>query len=256
MKTFTLSMMLALFSVGAFSQTYTTGTVTLSAGFTVEFSIDSFTGTVTMTMVGPDNLWLAVAPNVSAGGGMGNAGDDVVVYSNSGLEDRNMTGFTGLPNLDGTQNWTLVSNNTGGGSRTIIATRAINTGDANDYVFPTSAQPLPILWGRGNGSLAFGYHGFTNKGGVVANVVLSKDDATLAQFRMHPNPTKNLVNVQLPQEIDTAEAVVYNYLGSEVLRGSIDDLSSSVDVSSLQAGMYMLRLNAEGRSHTKMFVKQ
>ncbi|MFD0862376.1 T9SS type A sorting domain-containing protein [Sungkyunkwania multivorans] len=260
MKKITLSIVCMFFTCALLSQTYSTGDVAVTGDYTVRFDVDVPNDLVTLTLVGPDNVWLGVSPGTPAGLGMGNLDDDAIVYNSNGLEDRNMPSGTGTPPLDNgaspIDEWTLVSDNASGGVITVVATRAINTGDPEDYVFPTSPGSFEFLWVKGNGTTAFGYHGFSNKGGAMSSFVLGIDEFTLSQFKMYPVPANDLLNIELPKEVDEAEAVVYNYLGSEVLRAEIGRLKNDVNVAGLSTGLYMLKLNAEGKSSTKMFVKQ
>ena len=250
------------------AQTWTTGQVTLDAGdnFSVQFDINVGTSTVTMTMIGPDNLWLAVGPGIADGNGMGNLDDDAIVYSSAGLEDRNMPAGTGTPALDNSgaplDEWALVSdtpNSPSMGLRTVIATRAIDTGDSEDFVFPTSAQALPILWAHGNGSLGFGYHGFGNKGGVDANITLSTPDfeSEIREFSIYPNPSSSTMNIGLPTLIDGLKVEVYDILGKKVYADNLNTLSTSIDVSTWNSGMFLVKLSSdEGDiSLNKRFVK-
>jgi len=242
----------------AFAQSWSTGVVNLAADYTVQFDIDSGTGLVTMTMVGPMNVWLGVAPGVAAGNSMGNAGDDAVVYNSSGLQDRNMPAGTGTPSLDGMQDWSVSSNNTAGGVRTLVATRAINTGDSNDYVFPISETTFPLLWAKGS-SLSFGYHGST-KGGATASTTLSVPtfEDTLTSINVYPNPASTTLNIDIPAQLEDGLTIeVYNVLGKRVLLQSINQLSTSLSISTWNDGVYLMKISSlkDGKSVTKRFVK-
>lgn len=240
------------------AQTWTTGQVTLDAGdnFSVQFDINVGTSTVTMTMIGPDNVWLGVGPGIATGLGMGDSGDDAIVY-NGGIEDRRMSGSTSTPLLDSTNNWTTTSDVVSTGMRTVIATRAINTGDSNDFVFPTSAQPLPILWAHGAGT-SFVWHQ-SNRGGVVANITLSTPDfeSEIREFSIHPNPSSSTMNIGLPTLVDGLKVEVYDILGKKVYADNLNTLSTSVDVSTWNSGMFLVKLSSiKGDvSLTKRFVK-
>ena len=52
-------------------------------------------------------------------------------------------------NKDATQNWTITSNTVTSGQRTVIATRSLSTGDANDVAMLYSATNLNVVWARG-----------------------------------------------------------------------------------------------------------
>ncbi len=243
----------------AFSQSWTTGAVSLAADYTVQFDIDSGTGLVTMTMIGPDNVWLGVAPGVASGNSMGNLGDDAVVFNSVGLQDRNMPSGTGTPSLDGSQDWTVSSNTTAAGVRTLIATRAINTGDSNDYVFPTSETTFPLLWAKGS-SLSFGYHGST-KGGATATTTstLSVDSfENLSNVKLYPNPASTQLNLELPSfNTDELSIEVYNVLGKRIYTTSINQFKTNIDVSNWNNSIYLVKVisKANNKSITKRFVK-
>jgi hypothetical protein len=234
-------------------QSWSTGTVSLASDYTVKFDVDSSTGLVTMTMVGPSNVWLGVAPGVAAGNMMGNAGDDAVIFNSSGLQDRNMLAGNGGPNLDASQDWNIVANTTLLSVRTLIATRAINTGDANDFVFPTAAGPIPLLWAKGSG-LTFGYHG-GNKGGTVANLTLGVDRFTLTNFSISPNPSASNFTITLPNRNSIATVEVYNMLGKKILTKRLETESTNIETSTWNSGMFLIKITAGNFTQTKRFVK-
>ena len=130
MKKITLILSLLISAYG-FAQNTSTGVVTLNAnaGFTVQFDVNGTTDIVTMTMVGPSNVWLAVALNTTGGNSMGAGGEDVILYDSTGLKDRNLTGAQNAPNVDASQDWTQSSNTVTSGVRTICL---LYTSDAAD----------------------------------------------------------------------------------------------------------------------------
>ncbi|MBC8644063.1 hypothetical protein H9W95_08375 [Flavobacterium lindanitolerans] len=136
------------------AQTYSTGTVTLTSGFTATIEVNS--SLVTLTLVGPSTDWLGLSFNATS---MNDNGSDVVIFDGTAMTDRTFAGIGATPPLDASQNWTVTSNVINAGVRTVTATRARDTGDSNDYTFSTSAQPLNLAWAHRPGSLAMGYHG-------------------------------------------------------------------------------------------------
>jgi methionine-rich copper-binding protein CopC len=67
-------------------------------------------------------------------------------------------------NKDATQNWTITSNTVTSGQRTVVATRVLNTADANDVALLYSAGDLNVVWARGaSASYTIAYHGSTNR---------------------------------------------------------------------------------------------
>lgn len=253
MKKITLLLFLLTFSF-CMGQAWTTGVVTLDTDYTVEFDINSSTNTVTMTMVGPSSRWLGVGPGIASGNSMGNAGDDAVVFNSNGLEDRNMLAGNGQPNLDASQDWALVSNTVIGSTRTVVATRAINTGDPNDFVFPTSVGTMPILWAKG-GSTTFGYH-TGGRGGTVANITLGVGDLSFSAVKMSPNPSSTNFTITLAQLNTETTVEIYNMLGAKIVTKKFQNQDATIDVSSWNTGIYLVKVISGNSSMTKRFVKR
>ncbi len=151
------------------AQTYTTGVVNLSStsGLAMTAKIDVGTQ-VTLTLTGPAGRWFALGFNASS---MTNGTDVVGVHSAGTLSafDCKLIGFA-APVTDAQQNWTITSDVVSAGTRTIIATRALNTGDPNDYVFPSTPNFISLIWAR-SGSTSFSYsnHGGSNRGSTSAS---------------------------------------------------------------------------------------
>jgi len=168
-STLLLAFFLLFMLPATYAQTYTTGVVNLSstAGLAMTAKID-VTTQVTLTLTGPAGRWFALGFNASS---MTNGTDVVGVHSATTLSafDCKLTGFA-APVTDPQQNWTITSDVVSAGTRTIIATRALNTGDANDYIFSATPAAISLIWAR-SGSATFSYsnHGGTNRGIVAAS---------------------------------------------------------------------------------------
>ena len=247
-----------LFTSYGFAQNVSTGVVPLGTGtgFTVKFDVNGTTNKVTMTMVGPDDKWLAVGLNVNSGNSMGSSGDDVIIYhGNPGtLSDRNFTGGIIAPNQDSSQDWFLDSNTTtASGVRTIIATRDRDTNDTNDYDFPTTNNTaLPMLWAMGS-SLTLVQH--SNRGGA-SSTLGTEVIATVPEFKVYPNPTFKELNVEFPSSIQKARVAVYNVLGSLVLQTEMDQFNSKINTSGWNSGVYIMNISTSNFSQTKRIIKQ
>ena len=153
MKKIKFLLVFILISILSYTQTYTTGTVSLTSTAGLALSIKLDVGTnVTMTLTGPSDRWFAVGFNAAS---MAVGTDVVGVHSSGTLTnfDASLSGYA-APVTDAQQNWTITSNLVNAGVRTIIATRALNTGDAADYVFTAGPGSLSLIWARG-GSPSF-----------------------------------------------------------------------------------------------------
>ena len=96
--------------------------------------------------------------------------DVVGVHSAGTLSsfDAKLIGYA-APLADALQNWTITSDQVVSGVRTIVATRPLDTGDANDYTFLAEEGSLSLIWARGSSnSFTYGYHGGSNRGVINA----------------------------------------------------------------------------------------
>lgn len=252
MKKITLLLLVFTFFISQ-AQSTTTGEITLTPGFTVQFDVDGPNDTVTMTMVGPSNVWLGVALDVSTGNSMGFGGEDVILYNINGLVDAKLTGSQNEPNPNESQNWTVISNAAPGSVRTIVATRALDTGDSADYVFTTNTGNLNLLWAKGSG-LSMGYH--ANRGGAQANFTLSSADYFQKEFKIYPNPTVDELNFEFPDNVQSANVQVYNILGKQITQTQLKRTVPKLDTNAWASGIYVVQIITEDAVQTKRIIKQ
>ncbi len=174
--------------------------------------INEDTGLVTMTLVGPDNVWLSASPGSTM---MNQTGNDVVIYEENGLSDRHLTGSYTEPNADAAQDWTVESNTTADGVRTLVATRAIDTGDANDFTFPTSQSTFPLIWAKGS-RLSLAVH--ESKGTTEVNTTsgLTQIDIHKMDISFYPNPAKDFLTIK-SEKFSELDLTVYSIKGDQVL---------------------------------------
>ncbi len=82
------------------------------------------------------------------------------------------------------------------------------------------------------------------------NCLLSAEDFTTTDFQLFPNPTENLLSIQSKENIESVK--IYSIQGILVKEVS----SKIIDVSQLSAGMYFAKINFNGKSFTKKFIKE
>lgn len=70
---------------------------------------------------------------------------------------------------------------------------------------------------------------------------------------LFPNPVKNTLNIKLPNSSITNQINIYNTIGQLVLRSTN---TSSIDVSSLISGTYLIKVHSEDQVFTEKFIKQ
>lgn len=228
----------------------TTGEVTLSTDYTAQIDINA--SDVTVTLVGPDDRWLGLGFGVDS---MTNDGD-IISFDSSGLNDRRFIGVGSMPPTD-TQDWTIVSNNTAGGERTLIVTRGLSGSDTTDYTFDPADTNILLVWARGNGTLDFSNHGSGNRGATMAGFTLGVNDLAFAEtVSLYPNPTSDMVNLSFDNNISNGEITLFSAIGQTVMTKAISSQEATLDISGINAGIYVLRITSDNGVATKRIIKQ
>lgn len=89
----------------------------------------------------------------------------------------------------------------------------------------------------------------------TTGLALSVEDETATLFSVYPNPAKNQISINTSLTIDTVE--FYNQLGQRVL--DIDGasmLNNTINLSSLDSGLYFMNIAAEGKKQTIKIIKE
>ncbi|MFN1216841.1 T9SS type A sorting domain-containing protein [Chryseobacterium kwangjuense] len=247
MKKVLLSITLALANL-AFAQ-FTTGTVSLSTGMTVK--INTSPTTVTMTLTGPDTSYLGVGfGGTGTTGGMA-AGADGFIYNvnstaNTGL-DYTFSGVGIPPSADPAQDWTITSNTTSGGTRTIVATRSL-AGGAGDTVFANNTSSINIFYAKG-ASTTIANHGFgtANRGYAVLSRAVLGTSETAAESKkliLFPNPARETVSIKNADLIKSID--IYESAGRKVR--SVKPDGETINVRDLKPGTYYFEITLKDGS--------
>ena len=254
MRKITLSFFVMFGVASAFAQ-YSTGSLPLnsfggtSLGMTAK--IDVSTTEVTLTLTGAQADWLGIGFDAT---GMGDIGADVVIFDGTALTDRRLNGVGAVPPLDTNQDWTIVSNTVNAGVRTVIGTRSLNTGDANDHVFTPAAGPLTLVYARRSGSQVIGYHGSDSCGSTMATMALSSEEFADKNVKMYPNPARTEVNFEFPAIVASGEIKLYDAQGRLVKSETISAAQAKVSTTGMPSGAYMVVLRTEFGNVTKTLV--
>jgi len=242
-KKITLVLLLVVSMLNA--QQKSTGVVALSSNMSANLTLNNTTSIVTLSITGPNDRWFALQFG-SFTGGMVN-GTDLVYWNNSTLVDAKQIGIGSTPSNDTTNNWTITSNinnspNTG--LRTITASRAFNTGDANDFVFDFSATSIDFSWARAaSASFTLANHGISNRGVALDRTfTLGTESFSLNDSKLYPNPNNG--DFIITSKTNITKVNVYTITGAFVKTIEVNDNinSAEVKVSGLEAGVYLLEL--------------
>ena len=88
---------------------------------------------------------------------------------------------------------------------------------------------------------------------VIEGATLTIEDSELSKLVIYPNPVKDILTINTPAVITDRIATVFDINGKRLLNTKLD--TNTLDVSKLQSGVYFLRLEANGKSVKRKFIK-
>ena len=83
---------------------------------------------------------------------------------------------------------------------------------------------------------------------------LSNNSFNLSKVSLYPNPTTNVLNIE---SVGTIQNIaIYNVLGQELMNKSTNEALVSIDVSVLNAGVYVITTRIDGNVSSTKFIKE
>lgn len=104
------------------------------------------------------------------------------------------------------------------------------------------------------------YYLFAFSGKPIANIIINASEVlgvsenNLEDFKYYPNPVTNEINLSAKNIID--QVSICNILGQNVYSEKINTTKSSINLSFLQRGMYVLTVTSEGNSANYKIIKE
>ncbi len=89
---------------------------------------------------------------------------------------------------------------------------------------------------------------------VTVTVTLGTDNFDLSGLKYYPNPVNNVLNIEFAGGITSVE--VYNAIGQKVMAQKENTISTSVDMTSLAAGTYFVKVTSQKGGKTLKVMKQ
>lgn len=152
----------------------------------------------------------------------------------------------------------------GSGSRTVNANKAVthsSPSSTGNWSFtwrsPTTDMGRVTFYAAVNASSGQG--AFNGQDQVVTTNTafgsLSTKDARRLQFDMFPNPAIDNLTIQLPSDSEKATVQFYDYVGRLALTNAISLNQNKIDVSSLNSGVYILKVITDDKIGSQKFIK-
>ena len=87
--------------------------------------------------------------------------------------------------------------------------------------------------------------------------ILSEESMVFKDLKVYPNPSQDRVTIDLPSELNNnVNITVLNAQGKQVQTQVINAQSNTLDISDLQAGVYLIQFTYDDSRIVKRFVKQ
>lgn len=76
--------------------------------------------------------------------------------------------------------------------------------------------------------------------------IVNVQEIANADFSVYPNPAADVLNIQLKNELNNATATIIDATGRVVLAQTLNAKSNTIDITSLNQGLYIIRVNNAG----------
>lgn len=86
------------------------------------------------------------------------------------------------------------------------------------------------------------------------NTVLGTTSFEKSKVKMFPNPATNVLNIQSVETIESIEIITL--LGQKVVTKVVNNKQVTLDISSIQAGIYIVKASVDGKISTSRFIKE
>jgi hypothetical protein len=217
------------------------------------------------------------------------ADDQQINYKNGSFGDLNNDGFIDLYysgmryyNLGNSNNWVKIntvgmahvtpnySNRNGIGARVELVTdfgtqiRDVRSGEGFEFMSSlnthfgigssTAITEIRVYWPSGVIDVVPNPSINSTHTIIEGTHPLSIEDETLVDISIYPNPVNDVLKIKTPATLTEKIATVFDVTGKKVYNQKLTN--NEINVSSLQGGVYFLRIESNGKSIRKKFIKK
>lgn len=132
------------------------------------------------------------------------------------------------------------------------------------FPFPSGRENVAVakgIWTVGTFISVAAPYEYTGDGGQNGfqfwDTLLGVEDFKIgSNFNLYPNPTNSILSITFKNEIPKGTLEVYDMLGKKALSQTLDSNKlTSIDISNLNSGLYLIKVSYDGKSETKQFLK-
>lgn len=139
----------------------------------------------------------------------------------------------------------------------VVALQSYYYSQVNSYMTPSEMRQLLIDTGIAQGS--GGHIGpIPNMQAAIEqiNATLSTVENNQVVFSVYPNPSRDKVTINLFENFNNNSVEIYSVLGQKINLKSFDGQSIDLDISSLEKGVYFLKVKSGSKETTKKIIKE
>ncbi|MCX7551564.1 T9SS type A sorting domain-containing protein [Xanthomarina sp. F2636L] len=90
--------------------------------------------------------------------------------------------------------------------------------------------------------------------GVNSNATLTVEELIESKtIKIYPNPVTDIVNISIPDNNENVRVVIYNAIGKQVGKYTINKALQNLNLSHLSGGMYLVQLHFTDTTNSKSF---
>ncbi|WP_417290635.1 T9SS type A sorting domain-containing protein [Corallibacter sp.] len=181
------------------------------------------------------------------------------VSANLGLETINVR-QNQLTSLDLSSNGALTEINVGGNGMTSLDLRNGNNVNVTSFIGTFNSDLKCVFVDDPNAAYLTnvavwekdGNSNFVANQIECDNLTLNINEIDFSTFSLYPNPAKNTLNINVT--LATATIEIYNITGRKVLSKPLTFGDNSLNISSLQSGVYITRVSSSTSTETKKLI--
>lgn len=139
----------------------------------------------------------------------------------------------------------------------VVALQSYYYSQASSYMTPSEMKQLLIDTGIAQGT--GGHIGpIPNMQAAIEeiNATLSTSGNNQIVFSVYPNPSRDKITVNLFEDFSAKSVEIYSVLGQRISIKKFEGLSADLDISSLQKGVYFLKVKSGSKETTKKIIKE
>jgi hypothetical protein len=216
--------------------------------------IDPATNSVTLKNYGDANApisgyWFCVRPAYSPLSGM------TAVTTLAPNEELDIASSVNFPVSNG--EFALYSSSSFGSSAAMLDFLQWGTGAGSSRESEAVAAGLWVADTFITVSPPFQYGGDGTQNGVANWSTLGLNDFEQEDdFRLYPNPSNSILNIELQSISSNGTLEVFDLLGKQIITQSISKTEiSQIDVTNWDSGLYLIKISSDKGEETKRFIK-